>query len=76
MKIFILIILKLFLTRHPNKHIKRKKCFLRSKEHNDYKENIINHIAERDMEEQNRNNMVFKHEMEKFYIWVMKIWNI
>ena len=52
--------------RHPNKHIKRKKCFLRSKEHNDYKENISDRLdAERDMEERDRNNMVFKHEMEK-----------
>lgn len=52
--------------RHPEKHVKNKKCFLRSKEHNDYKESINNRLdKEREMEESDRSNMIFKHEMEK-----------
>ena len=38
--------------RHPGKFIRRKKCFLRSKEHNDFKENISERLdKEREMEE-------------------------
>ena len=52
--------------RHPQKHIKKKKCFLRSKEYNDYKESINDRLnKEREMEEKDRQGMVFKHEMEK-----------
>ena len=52
--------------RHPNKFVRRKKCYLRSKEHNDYKESINNRLdKEREMEEQDRAGMVFKHEMDK-----------
>ena len=52
--------------RHPNKFVRRKKCYLRSKEHNDYKESINNRLdKEREMEEQDRKGMVFKHEMDK-----------
>lgn len=52
--------------RHPNKFVRRKKCYLRSKEHNDYKESINNRLdKEREMEEQDRKGMIFKHEMDK-----------
>jgi hypothetical protein len=52
--------------RHPGKFIRRKKCFLRSKEHNDYKENISERLdKEREMEEKDRKGMLFKHEMDK-----------
>ena len=52
--------------RHPNKFVRRKECYLRSKEHNDYKESINNRLdKEREMEEQDRKGMVFKHEMDK-----------
>tara|TARA_B100000123_G_C25576282_1_gene360615 strand:+ start:222 stop:629 length:408 start_codon:yes stop_codon:yes gene_type:complete len=52
--------------RHPEKFVRRKKCFLRSKEHNDYKESINNRLdKEREMEEQDRKGMIFKHEMDK-----------
>lgn len=52
--------------RHPEKHVKNKKCFLRSKEHNDYKESINERLnKEREMEELDRNNIIFKHEMDK-----------
>lgn len=52
--------------RHPEKFVRRKKCFLRSKEHNDYKESINERLdKEREMEEQDRKGMIFKHEMDK-----------
>lgn len=52
--------------RHPRKYIKNNNCFLRSKEYNDYKENIHERLdKEREMEEMDRQNMIFKHEMEK-----------
>ena len=52
--------------RHPNKYIKHKNCRLRSKESNDYKESIDKRLnKEREMEEMDRQNMVFGHEMEK-----------
>ena len=52
--------------RHPNKYIKNKNCRLKSKESTDYKENIDKRLnKEREMEEMDRQNMVFKHEMEK-----------
>ena len=52
--------------RHPKKYIKNKNCRLRSKESNDYKENISTRLnKEREMEEMDRQNMVFGHEMEK-----------
>ncbi len=52
--------------RHPGKFVKNRTCFSRSKEHNDYKENISDRLdMERDMEEKDRNNLIFKHEMEK-----------
>lgn len=52
--------------RHVGKHIKKRKCFLRSKEHNDYKEKIDERLDfERKMEEDDRKNTVFKHEIEK-----------
>ena len=52
--------------RHSKKYIKNKSCFLRSKEHNDYKENMNKRLdKEREMEELNRNNIVFRHETEK-----------
>jgi hypothetical protein len=52
--------------RHPNKFVRSKKCFLRSKEHNDFKESINNRLdKEREMEEVDRKGMVFKHEMDK-----------
>ena len=38
--------------RHPRKYIKNNNCFLRSKEYNDYKENIHERLdKEREMEE-------------------------
>lgn len=52
--------------RHPNKFVKGQNCFLRSKEHNDYKESINNRLdKEREMEEMDRSGMMFKHELEK-----------
>ena len=52
--------------RHPGKFVRRKKCFLRSKEHNDYKESISKRLdKEREMEEQDRKGMIYKHEMDK-----------
>jgi hypothetical protein len=52
--------------RHPKKYIRNKNCVSRNKEHNDYKENIHQRLdKEREMEEQDRQNIVFKHEMEK-----------
>ena len=56
---------KLYL-RHPEKFVRRKNVFLRSKEHNDYKESINERLdKEREMEEQDRKGMIFKHEMDK-----------
>ena len=50
----------------PNKFVKNHKCFLRSKEYNDYKEKINERLnKEREMQEKDRMNMVFKHEIEK-----------
>lgn len=52
--------------RHPNKYIKNKSCFSRSKEHNDYKEKINQRLNnEREMEELNRNNITLWHELKK-----------
>ena len=52
--------------RHPKKYIKNKNCRLRSKESTDYKENINHRLnKEREMEEMDRQNMIFGHEMEK-----------
>lgn len=52
--------------RNPNKFVKNNKCFLRSKEYNDYKEKINERLdKQREMEEKDRMNMVFKHEIEK-----------
>lgn len=52
--------------RNANFKVKNKECYLRSKEVGDYKESISQRLDnERLMEENNRENMVFKHEMEK-----------
>ena len=52
--------------RHTKKYIKKKNCFSRSKEYNDYKEKIHERLDfERKMEEDDRKNPIFKHEMQK-----------
>ena len=52
--------------RHVGKHIKGRKCFSRSKEHNDYKESIDERLdKEREMEELDRTGIIYKHEINK-----------